>query len=71
MENIENNLMIDDAERKQQQELAPQDEGNDTVAENFFSQLDKQVMGETLDEDSPEPAQQTQTTSPEGNPEQQ
>jgi len=71
MDNIENNLMIDDAERKQLQELAPQDEGNDTVAEDFFSQLDRQVMGETLDQDSPEPAQQTQITSLQGNPEQQ
>jgi hypothetical protein len=41
------NLLEDDA-IKAQNPVTPQDE--DTVAEDFFSQLDKQVMGETLDQ---------------------
>lgn len=40
------NLMQDDSLRVET--LTPQDE--DTVAEDFFSQLDKQVMGETLEQ---------------------
>ena len=46
-ENIQNtdNLMQDDSLRAEA--LTPQD---DTVAEDFFSQLDKQVMGETLEQ---------------------
>ena len=41
------NLLEDDA-IKAQNPVTPQDE--DTVAEDFFSQLDQQVMGETLDQ---------------------
>ena len=65
-ENTQDNLLVDDAVKAEQQ-IAPE---NDTVAEEFFSQLDKQVMGETLDEQPLETqAQPQQITSPQGNPE--
>ena len=64
-ENTQDNLLVDDAE-KVALSVAPE---NDTVAEEFFSQLDKQVMGETLDEQPLETAQPQQTTSLQGNPE--
>ena len=65
-ENTQDNLLVDDAE-KAALPVAPE---NDTVAEEFFSQLDKQVMGETLDEQPLETqAQPQQITSPQGNPE--
>ena len=64
-ENTQDNLLIDDAERAEQ-EVAPIE--NDTVAEDFFSQLDKQVMGDVISQPIEE-AQEQQTTSPEGNPE--
>ena len=66
MENIQNtdNLMEDDSLRAET--LTPQD---DTVAEDFFSQLDKQVMGETLDQ--PIQAQQEQVPQQEPVQEQQ
>ena len=57
------NLLVDDAERAEQQ-VAPED---NAVAEEFFSQLDKQVMGETLEQPIETEAQK-QITSPEGNP---
>ena len=63
-ENTQDNLLVDDAERAEQQ-IAPE---NDAVAEEFFSQLDKQVMGETLDEQPLETAQPQQTTSHQENP---
>ena len=65
MENKTDNLMIDDAERAEQS-VAPE---NDTVAEEFFSQLDQQVMGETLEQPIETEAQLQQPTSQQGNPE--
>ena len=64
-ENIQNtdNLMQDDSLRAEA--LTPQD---DTVAEDFFSQLDKQVMGDVISQPIEE-AQEQQITSQEGNPE--
>ena len=59
---ITDNLMVDDTDREP---LTPQE--NDTVAEEFFSQLDRQVMGETLEQPIDE-AQVSQTTSPQENP---
>ena len=64
-ENTQDNLLVDDADKVEQQ-IAPE---NDAVAEEFFSQLDRQVMGETLDEQPLETAQPQQTTSLQGNPE--
>ena len=64
MNENKDNLLVDDAERAEQQ-IAPE---NDAVAEEFFSQLDKQVMGETLDEQPLETAQPQQTTSHQENP---
>ena len=61
----QDNLLMDDAERAEQ-EVAPIE--NDTVAEDFFSQLDKQVMGDVISQPIEE-AQEQQTTSPQGNPE--
>jgi len=62
--NTQDNLLVDDTE-KVALPLAPE---NDAVAEEFFSQLDKQVMGETLDEQPLETqAQPQQTTSPQEN----
>jgi len=64
MNDNKDNLLVDDADRAEQQ-VAPED---NAVAEEFFSQLDKQVMGETLEQPI-ETAQTQQTTSPQGNPE--
>lgn len=64
-ENTQDNLLIDDAERAEQ-EVAPNEQ--DTVAEDFFSQLDKQVMGDVISQPIEE-AQEQQITSQEGNPE--
>ena len=64
MSENKDNLLVDDAERAEQQ-VAPED---NTVAEEFFSQLDKQVMGETLEQPIETEAQE-QTTSSQGNPE--
>jgi len=64
-ENTQDNLLVDDAERAEQQ-IAPED---NAVAEEFFSQLDKQVMGETLEQPLETQAQPQQTTSPQENPE--
>tara|TARA_Y100000590_G_scaffold140211_3_gene160791 strand:+ start:5719 stop:6582 length:864 start_codon:yes stop_codon:yes gene_type:complete len=64
MNENKDNLLVDDADRAEQQ-VAPED---NAVAEEFFSQLDKQVMGETLEQPI-ETAQEQQTTSPQGNPE--
>ena len=61
----QDNLLIDDAERAEQQ-VAPIEQ--DTVAEDFFSQLDKQVMGDVISQPIEE-AQEQQITSPQGNPE--
>lgn len=61
----QDNLLMDDAERAEQ-EVAPIE--NDTVAEDFFSQLDKQVMGDVISQPIEE-AQEQQTTSLQGNPE--
>tara|TARA_R100000278_G_scaffold42261_1_gene37247 strand:- start:1053 stop:1922 length:870 start_codon:yes stop_codon:yes gene_type:complete len=64
-ENTQDNLLMDDAERAEQ-EVAPNEQ--DTVAEDFFSQLDKQVMGDVISQPIEE-AQEQQITSQEGNPE--
>jgi hypothetical protein len=64
MNENKDNLLVDDAERAEQQ-IAPED---NAVAEEFFSQLDKQVMGETLEQPIETEAQE-QTTSSQGNPE--
>ena len=61
----QDNLLIDDAERAEQ-EVAPNEQ--DTVAEDFFSQLDKQVMGDVISQPIEE-AQEQQITSQQGNPE--
>ena len=61
----QDNLLMDDAERAEQ-EVAPIE--NDTVAEDFFSQLDKQVMGDVISQPIEE-AQEQQITSQQGNPE--
>jgi len=58
----QDNLLVDDAERVDAI-ITPDD--NDAVAEDFFSQLDKQVMGETLDQ--PLETQQTQMISQQEN----
>mgnify|MGYP003133721087 CR=1 FL=1 len=63
--NTTDNLLEDDAV-KAENSVTPQD---DTVAEDFFSQLDKQVMGETLDQ--PIQAQQEQVPQQEPVQEQQ
>jgi len=63
--NTQDNLLVDDADKVEQQ-IAPE---NDAVAEEFFSQLDRQVMGETLDEQPLETAQPQQITSLQENPE--
>ena len=63
MSENKDNLLVDDAERAEQQ-VAPED---NAVAEEFFSQLDKQVMGETLEQPIETEAQE-QITSPQGNP---
>jgi len=61
----QDNLLIDDTERVEQ-EVAPNEQ--DTVAEDFFSQLDKQVMGDVISQPIEE-AQEQQITSQQGNPE--
>ena len=61
MNDNKDNLMVDDTDKP----LTPQE--NDTVAEEFFSQLDRQVMGETLEQPIDE-AQVSQPTSPQENP---
>jgi hypothetical protein len=63
-EQKQDNLLIDDSERNQSNDVAPE---NSEVAENFFSQLDRQVMGDTLSQPN-EAAQMQQTTSPRENP---
>mgnify|MGYP001304410721 CR=1 FL=1 len=63
MSKNKDNLLVDDADRAEQQ-VAPED---NAVAEEFFSQLDKQVMGETLEQPIETEAQE-QITSPQGNP---
>jgi hypothetical protein len=65
-ENIQDNLLMDDAQRAEVDNSLQNEQ--DTVAEDFFSELDKQVMGETLEQPI-ETAQKEQTTSPQGNPE--
>ena len=47
-ENIQDNLLMDDAQRAEVDNSLQNEQ--DTVAEDFFSQLDKQVMGETLEQ---------------------
>jgi|TARA_R110001583_G_scaffold30746_1_gene105899 hypothetical protein len=64
-ENTKDNLLMDDADRADL-DNSLQDK-QDTVAEDFFSELDKQVMGETLDQPI-ETAQPQQTTSQQENP---
>ena len=59
MENNKDNLLVDDAQRAESKDVTPTE--NDTVAENFFSQLDRQVMGEVLEQPNVE-AQVEQTT---------
>ena len=62
----QDNLLVDDAERAVTEQAAPIEQ--DTVAEDFFSQLDRQVMGDVIEQPIEE-AQQEQITSPQGNPE--
>ena len=62
----QDNLRVDDAERAVTEQAAPIEQ--DTVAEDFFSQLDRQVMGDVIEQPIEE-AQQEQITSPQGNPE--
>jgi|TARA_Y100000310_G_scaffold345538_1_gene466209 hypothetical protein len=61
-EQNQENLLADDSEKESA--VAPDDSLADT--ENFFSQLDRQVMGETLDQPTVE-AQSQESTSPQGN----
>jgi hypothetical protein len=58
MDNNKDNLLVDDAQRA---ELPVTPTENDTVAEDFFSQLDRQVMGEVVEQPNVE-AQVEQTT---------
>tara|TARA_Y100001973_G_scaffold16790_1_gene24436 strand:- start:1211 stop:2077 length:867 start_codon:yes stop_codon:yes gene_type:complete len=59
MNNDKDNLLIDDAERAESNDVTPTE--NNTVAEDFFSQLDRQVMGEVVEQPDVE-AQVEQTT---------
>jgi len=59
MNNDKDNLLIDDAERAESNDVTPTE--NNTVAEDFFSQLDRQVMGEVVEQPNVE-AQVEQTT---------
>ena len=58
MDNNKDNLLVDDAQRAEPT-VTPTE--NDTVAEDFFSQLDRQVMGEVVEQPDVE-AQVEQTT---------
>jgi len=58
MENNKDNLLVDDSQRAESI-VTPTE--NDTVAEDFFSQLDRQVMGEVVEQPNVE-AQVEQTT---------
>ncbi len=58
MNNNKDNLLVDDSQRAEST-VTPTE--NDTVAEDFFSQLDRQVMGEVLEQPNVE-AQVKQTT---------
>ena len=58
MNNNKDNLLVDDSQRAEST-VTPTE--NDTVAEDFFSQLDKQVMGEVVEQPDVE-AQVKQTT---------
>ena len=58
-ENTQDNLLMDDAEKANLEQVAPIE--NDTVAEDFFSQLDKQVMGDVISQPIEE-AQEQQIT---------
>lgn len=58
MENYKDNLLVDDSLRAEST-VTPTE--NDTVAEDFFSQLDRQVMGEVVEQPNVE-AQVEQTT---------
>jgi len=59
MDNNKDNLLVDDAQRAESNNVTPTE--NDTVAEDFFSQLDRQVMGEVVEQPNVE-AQVEQTT---------
>ena len=48
MDNNKDNLLVDDAQRAESNNVTPTE--NDTVAEDFFSQLDRQVMGEVVEQ---------------------
>ena len=48
MDNNKDNLLVDDAQRAESNNVNPTE--NDTVAEDFFSQLDRQVMGEVVEQ---------------------
>jgi len=65
-ENTQQDNLLEDDAIKQSNPVTPQ---NDTVAEEFFSELDKQVMGETLEQPLDTQAQPQQITSLQGNPE--
>lgn len=58
MDNNKDNLLVDDSQRAEST-VTPTE--NDTVAEDFFSQLDRQVMGEVVEQPNVE-AQVEQTT---------
>lgn len=66
-ENMNTDNLLEDDAIKAENSVTPQED--DTVAEDFFSQLDKQVMGETLDQ--PIQAQQEQVLQQEPVQEQQ
>jgi len=64
MDNNKDNLLVDDAQRAESNNVTPTE--NDTVAEDFFSQLDKQVMGEVVEQ--PDVEAQVEQTTPNQDP---
>ena len=63
MDNNKDNLLVDDAQRAESNNVTPTE--NDTVAEDF-SQLDKQVMGEVVEQ--PDVEAQVEQTTPNQDP---
>ena len=61
-EKNQDNLLADDSEKVEASAVAP----DDSAAEDFFSQLDRQVMGDAIVQ--PKEAQPQQTTSQVENP---
>jgi hypothetical protein len=64
MDNNKDNLLVDDAQRAESNNVTPTE--NDTVAEDFFSQLDRQVMGEVVEQ--PDVEAQVEQTTPNQDP---